>query len=110
MCLKLLFLLISVFGLSCSANIEVPRQDAVASNGKSNNPQLGLGMFPSGLLSPDLKLPTTVSGLCKEDFDTYRHSILHPTKDTLWAYKSKSFDVKKYISFLALYFEAKNNR
>ena len=110
MYLKFIFLVTSVFCLSCSANVEASREDAVSPNDKSNNPQLGLSMFPSGLLSPDLKLPTTVSHLCKEDFGRYRNAILHPSKDTLWAYKSKSFYIKNNVSFLALYFKTEETR
>ena len=93
MYLKILFLLIGVSCFSCSANDAFYGQHSNVGNGKSKNPGLGLNLFPEGLLSPDLKLPEAISGHCKEDFERYRNAILHPSRDTLWAYKSKIYDI-----------------
>ena len=89
MYLKILFLLIGVSCYSCSANDASYGQHSNSGSGNSKNPGLGLNLFPEGLLSPDLKLPEEISGHCKEDFERYRNAILHPSRDTLWAYKSK---------------------
>ena len=75
--------------LSCSANDAFYGQHSYVGSGKNKNLGLGLNLFPEGLLSPDLKIPEEISGHCKEDVERYRNAILHPSRDTLWAYKSK---------------------
>ena len=93
-------LFIGVFCFSCSAHKTVFRENTIIENGKTNSWEFGLSLFPSGLITPDLKLPH-LSGHCKEDFNRYRNAILNPDRDTLWAYKSKDI----YLSTKFCYYK-----
>ena len=86
--LKDVVLFVGVFCFSCSAHKTVFRESGIVENDKTSSWEFGLSLFPSGLTTPDLKLPH-LSGHCKEDFNRYRNAILNPNRTTLWAYKSK---------------------
>ena len=98
--LKDVLLFVGVFCFSCSAHKTVFRENAIIENGKTNSWEFGLSLFPSGLITPDLKLPH-LSGHCKEDFNRYRNAILNPDRTTLWAYKSKNI----YLNTKFYYYE-----
>ena len=89
MLLRYFFLLIGVFCFSCSAHTDLYAENGIFDNQKTHSSGLGLSLFPEGLTSSGFKLPEDVSDDCKEDFDRYRNAILNPSRDTLWAYKSK---------------------
>ena len=98
--LKDVVLFVGVFCFSCSAHKTVFRENGIVENDKTNAWEFGLSLFPSGLTTPDLKLPD-LSGHCREDFDRYRNAILNPDRTTLWAYKSKNIylNTKFYYYF-----------
>ena len=104
--LKDVVLFVGVFCFSCSAHKTVFRENGIIENDKTNSLEFGLSLFPSGLTTPDLKLPH-LSEHCKEDFNRYRNAILNPNRTTLWAYKSKGiYLITKFCYYKFFYIES----